>query len=412
MKAFSCLFLLSTGVILSAQAVKPPARPVAPHAIVPASSVPAGKARPLIWGTGQAMPTAQPPVPIQNKAAAWVNVDEMRKLYGLDKIAGQGAGTTIAIVDAYDAPFAEIDLNSFSRAYGLPLCTTGNGCFLKVDQRGGTGYPPYDPGWSQEISLDIQWAHALAPLATILLVEADSNYYSDLFTAVAYAATQAPVVSMSWSGGEYPTQSADWDSKLSQPYVTYLASTGDLGSMIGYPSTSAKVIAVGGTTVAFDSTKPYYPVLFPASEKGWSGSGGGCSAYTPSLDFQRPFVPRICTKRAVPDVSMDADPNSGVVVFWFNQWYIAGGTSLACPMTAAVVGIANGLRASAGKLPLSNTLERLYDRAAYPAYYRDITTGTAGLWPYLWNASAGFDFVTGAGTPKADALVPYLVSLP
>ena len=414
MKALALIFLISASTVLTAQGVKLPVKPVAPHAIVPPNSVPAGKARPDLWGTGQPLPAGTLPIDTKNKLFPWVNVDEMRKVYGLDQVAGQGAGITIAIVDAYDSAQAEIDLNAFSSLYGLPLCTAGTGCFTKVDQRGGTGYvAPAETGWGLEISLDTQWVHAMAPQAKILLVEADSSLYSDLFTAVAYAASQASVVSMSWGGSEYPTQSADWDGKLSQPFVTYLASTGDSGGWIGYPSTSSKVIAVGGTKIAFDATKPYYPVLFPASESGWSGSGGGCSAYTPSLSFQRPLVPKICTKRAVPDLSLDADPNSGVLVTYFsNPTYIVGGTSLACPMAAAMVGIANGLRANAGKLPLNNTLQHLYDKTQYPTYYRDITAGTAGLWPFVWSASAGFDFVTGVGSPMANSLVPYLVSLP
>jgi len=111
---------------------------------------------------------------------------------------------------------------------------------------------------------------------------------------------------------------------------------------------------------------------------------------------------------------MDADPNTGVLVrdVLNGGWYRVGGTSLACPMTAAVVGIANGLRAAAGKQPLNNTLKHLYDFGLSGTYYRDITSGKAGVWPFVWNSGAGFDFVTGLGAPKANALVPYLVSLP
>ena len=415
MKVFALIILISVAAISPAQVLKLPVKPVAPHAIVPPNSVPAGKARPDLWGTGQALAAPGIGLPTKTSLNKWVNVDEMIRVYGLDQVGGQGAGITIAIVDAYDSPTAEADLNDFSSAYGLPLCTAGTGCFTKVNQTGDgslANLPSYDSGWSQEINLDIEWVHAIAPQAKILLVEAYSNSNTNLFAAVAYAATKAPVVSMSWSGGEYANQSADWDGMLSHPYVTYLASTGDSGGWIGYPSTSSKVIAVGGTTLAFDNTKPTFPVLFPVSESGWSGSGGGCSAYTPSLSFQRPLVPKICTKRAVPDLSLDADPNSGVLVRYQSHWYIFGGTSLACPVAAAAVGIANGLRLTAGKLPLDSTLQYLYSNSPYPTYYRDITTGTAGLWPFLWSASAGFDFVTGVGAPKADALVPYLVSLP
>jgi subtilase family serine protease len=413
MKALSLLLLLTSGVMSAAQAGKTTTRPVAAHAIVPASTLTAHHVRPLLWGTGQAVAA----IDTTHKVASWVNVDEMRKLYGLDTLPGQGEGVTIAIVDAYDSPTAEADLNTFSAAYGLPLCTTGNGCFTKVNQNGSSdlaSLPSFDSGWSQEINLDTQWVHAIAPQAKILLVEASSNLDGDLFTGIAYAAAHASVVSLSWSGGEYSAQSADWDWAFARQAtdVTFLASTGDVGSMIGYPSTSSKVIAVGGTTVAFDTTKAYYPVRFPASESGWNNSGGGCSAYTASLTFQKPLVPKVCTKRAVPDLSLDGDPNSGVLVAYLGRWYLIGGTSLSCPMAAGMVGIANGMRLAANKAVLGNTLQHLYDNSPYPNYYRDITTGTSGLWPWTWNAGPGFDFITGAGAPKANALVPYLVSLP
>ena len=173
------------------------------------------------------------------------------------------------------------------------------------------------------------------------------------------------------------------------------------------------MIAVGGTTIGIVQSSPW-PVIFPVVETGWSGSGGGCSAYTPSLAFQKPLVPTICKRRAVPDISMDADPNSGVLVRVSLQggYYRVGGTSLACPMMAAVVGIANGVRQTGGKLALSNTLQHLYDHGMSATWVRDITSGKAGLWPFVWNSTVGFDFVTGLGVPVANNLVPYLVSLP
>ncbi len=382
-----------------------------PTPVVAPGSIPAGAARPTVWVKGPAV--ASPLLTIHPKSGNWVNVDEMLKVYGIDQLPGQGAGATIAIVDAFDSPDVELDLNTFSTLYALPACTSANGCFTKVDQRGGTDYPARNSGWELEINLDTQWVHAIAPLAKIILVEADSNYNSDLFTAEAYASTVASVVSNSWSGGEYSGQSF-YDVAFAQPNVTYLASSGDSGGFIGYPSTSAKVIAVGGTTIGLDTAANHYAILDPVVETGWSGSGGGCSAVTPALSFQKPLVPTACKKRAVPDISMDADPNSGVLVrdVLNGGWYRVGGTSLACPMTAAVVGIANGLRAAASKQPLNNTLKHLYDFGLSGTYYRDITSGKAGVWPFVWNSGVGFDFVTGLGAPKANALVPYLVSLP
>ena len=401
MRYLSFLCLVSACSALLAQTPTP---------VVPPGSVPLGSARPTVWLLDQA---PVPALTVNPKSGTWVNIDEMQKVYGLDQIAGRGAGATIAIVDAFDSPNAELDLNTFSTLYGLPACTTTNGCFLKVNQSGGTALPVRNSGWEVEINLDTQWVHAIAPLAKIILVEANSNSDSDLFNAEAYAASVASVVSNSWSGGEYSGQSS-WDAYMNQQYVTYLASSGDSGGFIGYPSTSARVIAVGGTTLAIGTAANHYPVLFPVQETGWGGSGGGCSAYTPSLSFQKPLVPTICKKRAVPDISMDADPNSGVLVRVSLQggYYVVGGTSLACPMMGAVVGIANGLRANAFKLPLSNTLQHLYDNGLSATYLRDITSGKAGLWPFVWNSTVGFDFVTGLGAPLTNTLVPYLVSLP
>src|ERR1039458_7533652 len=197
-----------------------------------------------------------PALTINPKSGKWVNIDEMQKVYGLNLLLpAQGAGATVAVVDAYDSPNAELDLNTFSTLYSLPACTTLNGCFLKVNQSGGTALPARDSGWEVEINLDTQWVHAIAPLAKIILVEANSNSDADLFAAEAYAGSVASVVSNSWSGGEYPAQSS-WDADLSQPNVTYLASSGDSGGFIGYPSTSAKVIAVGGTTIGIVQSSP------------------------------------------------------------------------------------------------------------------------------------------------------------
>ena len=400
-----CLSLFCLVLASSALLAQTPTPVVAP------GSVPIGYARPTVWLLSQ---TPMPDSIINPKAAKFVNVDEMKKVYGLDQLTAQGAGATVAIVDAYDSPNVEANLGTFSTLYGLPACTTGNGCFKKVNQTGGATPPAYNNGWGLEINLDTQWVHAIAPLAKIILVEANSNSDDDLFTAEAYAATVASVVSNSWSGGEYSGQSY-YDAYMSNPYVTYLASSGDSGGFIGYPSTSSKVVAVGGTTIGMVQSSPW-PVTFPVVETGWSGSGGGCSAYTPSLPFQKPLVPTICKKRAVPDISMDADPNSGVLVRYTfpggGGYYIVGGTSLACPMMAGVIGIVNGLRAADSKTALSNTLQHLYDNGLSATYIRDITSGKAGVWPFLWSSTVGFDFVTGLGAPLANNLVPYLVSLP
>src|SRR5262245_50857655 len=156
-----------------------------------------------------------------------------------------GAGQTIAIVDAYDDPTAEADLGVFSRQFGLPACTAANGCFTKVDQNGGRSYPRTDSGWALEISLDVQWAHALAPGARILLVEAASNSFTNLLAAEDYAGAHAAYVSNSWGAGEFSGESA-YDTHFRVPGVSYFVSSGDAGLTAEYPSSSRSVISVGG----------------------------------------------------------------------------------------------------------------------------------------------------------------------
>src|SRR6266542_1871343 len=195
----------------------------------------------------------------------------IKSAYGFSTSATAGAGKTIAIVDAYDDPTAESDLGVFSNTFGLPACTTANGCFQKVDQRGGTRYPRKDAGWALEISLDVQWAHAIAPGAKILLVEADSNSFTNLLAAEDYAKTHAQYVSNSWGAGEFSGETI-YDSHFLQNGVSFFVSAGDAGLPAEYPSSSPNVISVGGTRLQFSSG------TF-ADETAWSEGGGGCSIY-------------------------------------------------------------------------------------------------------------------------------------
>ncbi len=259
---------------------------------------------------------------------------QIKSAYGFSTSSTIGAGKTIAIVDAYDDPTAENDLAVFSSQFGLPACTTANGCFKKVNQSGGTKYPRSNSGWALEISLDVQWAHAIAPGASILLVEANSANSADLFAAEDYASTHATYVSNSWGGSESSSEST-WDSHFQTPGVSYFVSSGDSGLPAQYPSSSPYVISVGGTTLTFNSNGTL------ASETGWASGGGGCSAYESATAAQAAFESLCGTKRATPDVSLDADPASGVSVYDSTRyngqtgWYVVGGTSASSPMWAA-----------------------------------------------------------------------------
>jgi len=309
-------------------------------------------------------------------------------VYGFPGVtSGAGNNYTIALVDAYDDPTAASDLSTFSAQFGLPPCTTSNGCFTKVNQTGGITYPKSNSGWALEISLDIEWAHAIAPGAKILLVEASSNSFTNLMAAETYAKGHASYVSNSWGGGESSGESA-YDSYFTGSYngapVSFFVAAGDSGLPAEYPSSSPNVISVGGTTLNFASDGSFL------SETGWSSGGGGCSAYETATDAQSSFSQYAqvnCNgKRATPDVALDADPNSGVSVYdstpYYGQsgWFTVGGTSASTPMWA-------GASADAGQV-----LNAAYVYGSN-INFRDITVGNNGA-----SCLTGYDLCSGRGS--------------
>jgi subtilase family serine protease len=335
--------------------------------------------------------------------------------YGMNKLAGDtgGVGVTVAIIEAYDSPYIEADLATFSAHFSLPACTSASGCFTKIVEASGAARPAYNASWEVETSLDVEWLHATAPNAKILLVEALNHNSANLMAGVDYAKLHAAVVSMSWGGPEVNGE-AGYDSHFSQPGVVFVASAGDAGGLVEYPASSRNVIAVGGTSLTLNSAGT---VASPVVETAWSNSGGGCSvweaAFSPAI--QKAFVPSTCAHRGGPDVAMDADPSSGVAIWVSNPanqyhgWLVAGGTSLACPIWAGLVAVADSMRGADKLLTGPNLLTDLYAAAAGPGYaanYRDIAKGNAGG----LSAGAGWDFVTGLGTPQIQDLIPYLVS--
>lgn len=325
---------------------------------------------------------------------------QIQRAYGLSLLPQQGAGQTIAIVDAYDNPNAEADLGVFSATFGLPSCTTANGCFKKIYAAGSQ--PPGDPGWGLEIALDIQWAHAAAPQAKILLVEASSASLGALLQAVQVAVQNgANVISMSWGAGEFSTE-AQYDSYFNVPNVNFTAASGDNGTGIIWPSVSPYVIAVGGTSLQTDSTGNYI------NESAWAGSGGGLSKFIKMPAYQANFATQYNPNgmRGIPDVSMVADPNTGLSVYdtyGYNGWLVVGGTSASSPLWAGVIAVTNS--ASSTKLPSLNAL--LYDAAtkSYSTNYHDIITGSNGSCGPVCTARPGYDYVTGIGTPQVQNLV-------
>jgi subtilase family serine protease len=211
-----------------------------------------------------------------NAAAAPSGYGPVQFRTGYNLTTNGSSSTTIAIVDAYDDPNIESDLGVYSAQFGLPSCTTANGCFKKVNQTGGSSYPRKDAGWSLEISLDVEIAHAICPGCKILLVEASSNSFANLLTAEDYAVAHATIVSNSWGGSEFSSETTSTYehhfNHLGHP-ITF--SSGDGGYGVEYPAASQYVTAVGGTSLTLNANNTY------KSETVWSGAGSGCSAYEP-----------------------------------------------------------------------------------------------------------------------------------
>jgi hypothetical protein len=352
---------------------------------------------------------------------------QIRQAYGFSGItfsngtvAGDGSGTTIAIVDAYNDPNVASDLDAFDKQFGAaasgPTLYQQYGAassFLKVvNQTGGGSLPTSDTGWSEEIALDVEWAHAIAPGARILLVEANSSSYTDLLAGVTYAAKQPGVVavSMSWGGSEFSGETS-FDSAFQTPSghagVTFVVSSGDTGAPASYPATSPNVLAVGGTSLYLNASGGI------SSESAWSGSGGGISTLEPQPSYQNGVVIQSSTMRTNPDVAYDADPNTGFpeynsYSFPSSPWQQFGGTSDAAPQWAALIAIAdegrmkNGLSSLDGR---SQTLPMLYGLPA--SDFHDITTGTTTGSP-SYSAGPGYDLATGRGSPVANLIVAAL----
>ncbi|HZM10873.1 MAG TPA: S53 family peptidase [Candidatus Limnocylindrales bacterium] len=364
---------------------------------------------------------AQPPIRILNPqpdspGPHGLFPAQIKAAYGFNSTPNQGAGQIIGIVDAYDDPNAESDLQVYDTQFGLPTCTTGNGCFTKIK----VGNPPGDSGWGLEISLDIQQAHGLAPAAKVILVEANSNSFADLLAAVDVARQNgATQISMSWSGGEDPSE-LGFDSFFNHPGVTFMASTGDGGHGVGYPAASPYVVAVGGTTLVLSTATPLPNPLLSnyGHETAWSGSGGGISAYEPGQAYQDGVFAGCGSTgmRCVPDISSDANPGTGVPVYdtyGYGGWIQVGGTSVSSPDWSAVFAVANSSRAAAGKGTLQTAIADLYTFYNSTQYtdFHDITSGTNGSCGAQCTAIVGYDLVTGIGSPKVNKLVPALVAI-
>ncbi|MGA2439715.1 MAG: S53 family peptidase [Tepidisphaeraceae bacterium] len=345
---------------------------------------------------------------------------QIRTAYGFSSVklsngaAGTGAGQTIAIVDAYSDPNISSDLKAFDSQYGLSAAS------LKVVSQTGsaTSLPTANAGWDLEISLDVEWAHAIAPGANILLVEANSSGLGDLLTAVNYArkAAGVSVVSMSWGSSEFSSET-QYDGYFTTPSghqgVTFVSASGDQGSWYGpeWPASSPNVLSVGGTTLNLANSSGTW-----GSETGWSGSTGGISSYEREPSYQT--ISQTTGARTTPDVAYDANPSTGFAVYdsvayaGGKGWWDVGGTSAGAPQWAALVAIADQGRAVKGLGSLNGTsqtlpmLYSLYNSKQYSQAFHDETVGASS---WYFSAGPGYDAVTGLGSPKAAYVIQQLI---
>ena len=317
------------------------------------------------------------------KTPQGISPEQIKMIYNLPKTGGHG---TIAIIDAYNDKTMEADLAVFDKTFNLPDCTTKNGCFEQHLMASGTSI---NSGWAGETALDVEWAHAIAPNAKILLVEAKTPSGTNLLNAIDYAAGRSDVVavSMSW-GGEETAEEKSLDSHfVSKSKAVFFASSGDNGWGASWPAASPNVVSVGGTSLLLKNDGSLN------KETAWNGSGGGVSAYETQPDFQKNYsIPKCNGMRAIPDVAYNADPQSGFSTYSNKKWYVVGGTSAAAPQWAAIQ-----------SLGLSASNKNLYaDKMAnsYTNYFRDIVSGSNGNCKYYCQARQHYDYITGLGSPQ------------
>ena len=332
---------------------------------------------------------ASPPIHVlksNQTTPTGISPSQIKSIYHLPNTGGHG---TIAIISAYHDPNLEKELGVFSSTYTLSPCTIKNKC---LEEHTFDTKTSSNTDWSMETSLDVEWAHAIAPNAKILVVEAKTQSGANLLKAIDYARSRKDVVaiSMSFGGTEFSDESSLDSHFTSVSGASFFASSGDSGAGVNWPAVSSKVIAVGGTSLTLNENGGL------VSETAWTGSGGGISSYEQASTPQKAFsLPKSNGMRAIPDVAYSADPVKGFPIYRSSgnkgSWYEVGGTSAGAPQWAAI-----------HSLGLSATISNLYKdkSSAYSTnYFRDITSGTNGSCGYFCSARNHFDYVTGLGSP-------------
>lgn len=350
--------------------------------------------------------------------------------------AALGAGQTIYLIDAQTDPNTAADLASFDSKFGLPGCQVTpiatssslplapaltTGCTLSIVYSTPSGTmtataPAYDSGWATEIALDVQWAHATAPYARIILIEAPDTSTTSLSAAVQLANHMGPgVVSQSFGAAE-GNYTSSLDPNFEAANMTYLAAAGDAGAQVNWPAVSSHVLAVAGTSLSYSGSGP-------RTETVWSGTGGGVSAYEATPTYQTLAVPGLAAPahRAVSDVTFNADPTTGQYLAFIPQgsttpnWYSVGGTSLATPQWAGLIAVANALRAQNSLAPIGAAQATLYglglQAASYTSAFLDVTKGSDGSCTTCY-AGVGYDLPSGLGSPNAQSLLTALSAQP
>ena len=319
---------------------------------------------------------------------------DLRSAYKLPTTGG--ANQTVAIVDAGDDPTAEADLAVYRTTYGLPACTTANGCFTKVNEHGAASPLPQDQGWGVEEALDLDMVSAACPQCKILLVEGDSASFDDLGASVNEAvALGATEVSNSYGGSE-GNGIAAYAADYSHPGVAIVASSGDGGYDIpNVPAEYTSVVAVGGTSLTKATNARGW------TETAWQGASSGCSAWIDKPAWQ---TDANCPGRMVADVSADADPNTGPAIYVTDTpdleglpagWNIVGGTSASSPFIAGVIGLAGNPQKFPNASAFYSNHSSLFDVVGGNNIF-----GTDCGGDYQCNAVVGYDGPTGWGTPN------------
>ena len=343
----------------------------------------------------------------------------------------QGAGQTIYIIDAYHHSNIASDLAYFNSRFGLPTCSnttlsasailpilsSTGGCTLTIAYANSTGgklsntAPVTNNSWATEIATDVEWAHATAPKANIVLIEAVDASLGSLVSAIQLANQMGPgIVSMSFATPEGSWATSYESSLFAGTGITYVAAAGDSGSQVNWPAVSSKVIAVGGTTLSWDGN------LSDRNELAWSGSGGGISQYIPMPNYQinTGIGSKYSTSmRTVPDVAFNADPRSGQYVYITlpgarsGAWYVIGGTSIAAPQWSGILAVSYSQKiANRSTQPLNNALNSIYQYVGniaqtYSSDLFDVTSGSDANSSTCTTCDAriSYDLVTGWGTP-------------